>query len=173
MDKRKQARIDQARLEAAERTQKAIVSLAHCLGRSDVYRIHHDALVHEMLDAGGIEAFSDVKKLRFAAYVSAWFAGLSGVIERFEQLVGKGTLPQSDELSRLITPAFVDVIRPFRNAVSHCSDHDDDRVLQFLGAPDVVPDDAAAISSAFKRYFQTHSTRDLYPSESAPRSDPS
>jgi hypothetical protein len=162
MNEKKKARVEQAEREAADRRQKAIVSLAHCLGRADVYMMHHDGLVREMLDAGSIEAYTNVKKLRFASYVCAWFAGLSGVIERFQQLVRSGTLPPSDELDALIMPDFLDLIKPFRNAVSHCSDHDDERVLDLLSTPETAPDRAEAISAAFKRYFKLHSTRPIY-----------
>jgi hypothetical protein len=163
---KKKARVEKAQVEATERRQKAIVSLAHCLGRSDVYRHHHDGLVRETLEAGGSAAFSTVKKLRFAAYVCAWFAGLAAVIERYQQLTENGTLPRSDSLDRLITPEFVDLLKPFRNAVAHCSDHDDDRVLNLLGTPHTTPDLAAEIASVFRSYFQQHSSRPIYVSDS-------
>jgi hypothetical protein len=165
MDDKKRSRIEKARQEAADRRQKAIVSLAHCLGRSDVYRHHHDGLVHEMLANGGTAAFSTVKKLRFAAYVCSWFAGLAGVIERYQQLVSNGTLPESTELSRLITAEFIDLLKPFRNAVSHCSDHDDERVLDLLSTPHTTPDRAAEIAAAFRAYCELHSTRPIYVDE--------
>ncbi|MEP6891418.1 MAG: hypothetical protein ABI955_12070 [Nitrospirota bacterium] len=69
MNDKKRERVERAQQEAADRRQKAIVSLAHCLGRSDVYRFHHDALVHEMLAAGEGDHFTNAKKLRFVAYV--------------------------------------------------------------------------------------------------------
>src|SRR5256885_2134951 len=109
MNDAKRARIEEAQRHTADRRQKAIVSLAHCLGRSDVMRIHHDALVNEMLAAGGIEHFTEVKKQRFATYVCFWFAGLATVVERFQQLVANGTLPPSDELSSLISTDFLDL----------------------------------------------------------------
>ena len=168
MDEKKKARVEAAAQAAVERRQKAIVSLAHCLGRADVYRRHHDGLVHEMLKAEGIEAFTNAKKLRFAAYVCAWFAGLSGVIERYQQLVNNGTLPQSDKLAALMTPEFVDLVKSFRNAVSHCSNHDDDRVLDLLATPDATPDRAAELSVAFQQYFELHSARPIYVSETEP-----
>jgi hypothetical protein len=166
MNERKKARAEQADRETADRRQKAIVSLAHYLGRADVYRHHHDALIHEMLAAGDRAAFTNAKKLRFTAYACAWFAGLSGVIERYQQLVSKGVLPPSAELSHLITPAFLDLLKPFRNAVSHCSDHDDERVLELLATPTTTPDHAAEICAAFKSYLTLHSTRPIYASES-------
>jgi hypothetical protein len=162
MSDKKSERVESARLEAADRRQKAIVSLAHCLGRCDVYRLHHDALIHEVLAAGGSERFTDAKKLRFAAYVCSWFAGLATVIERFQQLVNAGTLPKSEELSTLISADYLDLLKPFRNAVAHCPDHDDERVLALLNTPFTSPDRAANISHAFKRYFELHSTRPIY-----------
>ena len=162
MNEKKRARVEQAEVETAERRQKAIVSLAHCLGRSDVYRLHHDVLVEEILLAGGSEHFTDTKKLRFAAYVCAWLAGLAAVIERYQQLVSNGTLPSSEEMSRLVTPEYLDLLKPFRNAVAHCSDHDDDRLLDLLNTPNTTPDRAAEISEAFKRYFAQNSTRPIY-----------
>ena len=166
MNDKKRSRIEQARQEAADRRQKAMVSLAHCLGRSDVYRHHHDGLVHEMLADGGAAAFSNVKKLRFAAYVCSWFAGLAGVIERYQQLANNGTIPDSADLSQLITPEFVGLLKPFRNAASHCSDHDDERVLDLLSTPHTTPDRAAEIAEAFRAYFKLHSTRPIYVDDS-------
>lgn len=99
MNDKKRERVERPQQEDADRRQKAIVSLAHCLGRSDVYRLHHDALVSEMLAAGEGDHFTDAKKLRFVAYVCSWFAGLATVIERYQQLVNTGTLPESEELS--------------------------------------------------------------------------
>lgn len=52
MSEGKQSRIERIKREALERRYKAIVSLSRFLGRSDVMRIHHDVLVHEMLEAG-------------------------------------------------------------------------------------------------------------------------
>jgi hypothetical protein len=162
MNDKKRERVERAQVEAAERRQKAIVSLAHCLGRSDVYRLHHEALIHEMLEAGGSEHFTNVKKLQFAAYVCSWFAGLATVIERFQQLTNDGVLPKSEELSTLLSSDFLDLLKPFRNAVAHCSDHDDDRVLALLSTVDITPDRATEISLALKRYFELHTTRPIY-----------
>jgi len=160
MDDRKRARIAEEQRLLAERRQKAIVSLAHCLGRSDVMRLHHDALIHEMLETG--EEFTNAKKLRFAAYVCYWFAGLATVVERYQQLVKAGTLAPSDELNALISTDFLDILKPFRNAVAHCSDHDDDRVLELMNNPNTIPDRGTAIAAAFKIYFESHSTRPIY-----------
>lgn len=162
MNDKKRERVERAQQEAADRRQKAIVSLAHCLGRSDVYRFHHDALVHEMLAAGEGDHFTNAKKLHFVAYICSWFAGLATVIERYQQLVNTGTLPESEELSALISSEYLDLLKPFRNAVAHCSDYDDDRILDLLNTPQTTPDRAADISQAFKRYFQRHSTRPIY-----------
>src|SRR5713101_8030820 len=154
MSEGKQERVARAQQEANVRRSKAIRSLAHCLGRSDVMRLHHDGLVHEMLEAGGGEHFTSAKKLRFAAYVCFWFAGLATVVERYQQLVANGTIPRSGEVSQLLTPEFIDLLKPFRNAVAHCSDHDDARVLQLLSEPHTIPDHAAAVALAFRKYFQ-------------------
>jgi hypothetical protein len=162
MNDEENIRVESAQSEAAERRQKAIVSLAHCLGRSDLYRLHHDALIHEVLAAGGGDHFTNTKKLRFAAYVCSWFAALAAVIERYEQLTNKGTIPRSEEISQLRSSDFLDLLKPFRNAVAHCSDHDDERVLDLLNTPNSTPDRAAAIADAFKQYFQLHSTRVIY-----------
>jgi hypothetical protein len=161
MNDKKRARIEQAQLDAAERKQKAIISLAHCLGRSDVYRLHHDSLVYEQFD-NEEEEFTTVRKLRFVAYTCAWFSGLAAVIERFEELVNKGTIPKSDELAELITPDYVDLLKPFRNAIAHCSDHDDERILRLLDTPETTTDRAAELADAFKRYFKANSTRPIY-----------
>jgi hypothetical protein len=154
VNERKQERIAQAQKEANDRRMKAIHSLAHCLGRSDVMRLHHDSLVHEMLGAERKMPFTTAKKTRFSAYVCFWFASLATVVERYQQLVGNGTLPESPELSQLLTPDFIDLLKPFRNAIAHCSDHDDARVLQLLSDPHRTPDHAAAVARAFKMYFK-------------------
>lgn len=150
----KLTRIAKAKQESIERRQKAIRSLSLCLSRSDVMRIHHDVVVKELADSG-LE-FTDVKKVRFAAYVCFWFATLAAVIERYEQLVSNGTIPRSDRLSSLLTKDFIDLLKPFRNAVAHCSDHDDQRVLNLLGDPHSIPDHAEQIAHAFQAYFKEH-----------------
>ena len=150
----KQARIQIAKEEATARRKKTIASVAHCLSRSDVMRFHHNLLVQELVDTGA--EFSDAKKVRFAAYTCFWFAGLAAVIERFQKLTSNGTLPKSEQLSNMITDDFIDLLKPFRNAVAHCSDHDDRRVLNMLSRPDSVPDLAEQISDAFKKYFEEH-----------------
>lgn len=151
MNKEKQARVTKAHEEACKRRSKAIRSLAHCLGRSDVMRHHHDGLVKEMLEDAA--QFTTVKKLRFHAYVCFWFTGLATVIERYQELVSKGTIPGSQKVSALLTSDFIDLLKPFRNAVAHCSDHDDERVLQLLGSPNTAPDHAAAVAMALREYF--------------------
>ncbi len=165
MTDRKRTRVENAGSAEAERRQLAIVSLAHCLARCDIYRLHHDVLIQEVLAAGGVEHFTTAKKVRFAAYVFSWFAGLATVIERYQQLVSSGTIPQSEELGALLTSEYLDLLKPFRNAVAHCSDHDDGRVLALLDTPQTTPDVAAAMSEAFKRYFRLHSSRSLYSDE--------
>ncbi|MEQ1574275.1 MAG: hypothetical protein ABL993_08515 [Vicinamibacterales bacterium] len=64
MNERKQGRIAQAQQEANARRSKAIRSLAHCLGRSDVMRYHHNGLVHELLEGELGEQFTAVKAVR-------------------------------------------------------------------------------------------------------------
>ena len=150
----KLTRIAKAKQESTERRQKAIRSLSLCLSRSDVMRIHHDVLVKELADSG-LE-FTDVKKARFAAYVCFWFATLAAVIERYEQVVSNGTIPRSDRLSSLLTKDFIDLLKPFRNAVAHCSDHDDQRVLNLLDHQHTIPDHAEQIAHAFQAYFKEH-----------------
>jgi hypothetical protein len=152
MNETKLARIEKAKVEAAERKRKAIVSLAHCLSRSDVMRLHHDLLVKELADTGA--GFTDAKKVRFMAYTCFWFASLAAVIERYQQLSTNGTIPTSGILSTLITDDFVDLLKPFRNAVAHCSDHDDQRVLNLFEQPNFMPDRAEQITDAFHTYFQ-------------------
>lgn len=158
MDDDKLSRIEKAKRESAERRQKAIRSLALCLSRSDVMRIHHDVLVKELADSG--QEFTDVKKARFAAYVCFWFATLAAVIERFEQLVSNGTIPRSDRLSSLLTKEFIDLLKPFRNAVAHCSDHDDQRVLNLLDNRHTIPDHAEQVAHAFQAYFKEHTPKE-------------
>jgi hypothetical protein len=148
----KRERIAKAQLEANERRRRAIRSLAHCLGRSDVMRLHHDGLVNELVEAGDVGQFTTIKKQRFIAYVCFWFAGLATVVERYQQLVSNGTMPDSEKVSKLLTTEFIDVLKPFRNAVAHCSDYDDARVLQLLDNPHTIPDHAAAVSLAFREY---------------------
>lgn len=154
MNDGKRERAERAREEAAARRHKALVSLSHCLRRSDVMRIHHDALVYELMQEGGIDQFTDVKKHRFSAYVCFWFAGLATVIERFQQLVNSDTIPSSSKVADLLSPEFIDLLKPFRNAVAHCSDHDDERVLQLLGEPQTIPDHAAAVAHALQEYMK-------------------
>jgi len=151
MNEAKKDRVARAQEEARARRSKAIRSLAHCLGRSDVMRFHHDGLVNEMLEAHA--QFTTIKKLRFEAYVCFWFAGLATVVERYQQLVNSGIIPGSQKVSDLLTVEFIDLLKPFRNAVAHCSDHDDERVLQLLSSPNTVPDHAAAVALAFREYF--------------------
>jgi hypothetical protein len=153
MSETKQERIARAKQDASARCSKAIRSLAHCLGRSDVMRLHHDGLVHEMVEAGA-EHFDSVKKQRFVAYVCFWFAGLATVVERYQQAVASGTIPNCEDVSELLTAEFIDLLKPFRNAVAHCSDHDDERVLRLLSEPHTVPDHATAVALAFRRYFR-------------------
>lgn len=159
MNEAKKARVERAALEAKARMHKHILSLHHCLVRSDVMRHHHDNLVHEMLETEDPAAFNDVKKCRFSAYIAFWFAGLTGVIERYEELREKGVIPRDNELDGLITDDFKDVVKPFRNSVAHCSDHDDRRTLEIFNHEATIPDQATKIAEAFHRYFSEHSER--------------
>ena len=165
----KEERVARAAKQSAERQSKALRSLAHCLARSNVMRYHHDGLVLEMLDPADADAFTLVKKQRFAAYVCFWFAGLAAVIERHQELSRRGTIPAFAPLDGLLSEAFIDILKPFRNAVAHCSDHDDERVLALLGAAEVVPAQAAAIADAFRDYF-VHYEPSIY--SSAETSEP-
>lgn len=152
----KRDRTEKATLEAQKRMQKHLLSLHHCLVRSDVMRHHHDALVQEMTEADDLQTFTDVKKARFSAYLAFWFTGLVGVIERYEQLRDKKAIPPSPEIDRLLSESFKDVLKPFRNSVAHCSDHDDQRTLNLFGHVDTIPDRAAEIAQAFHTYFKKH-----------------
>ena len=152
----KKARVEQAALEARRRMRKHLVSLHHCLARSDVMRHHHDALIQEMTDSDDPSAFTNVKKARFSAYIAFWFTGLAGVIERYEQLRDKGAVPASSEIDVLLTDDFKDVLKPFRNSVAHCSDHDDHRTLEIFDHEATVPDQATAIAQAFHGYFHAY-----------------
>ncbi len=116
-------------------------------------RFHHDGLVQEMLDADSPTAFNDVKKTRFAAYVVFWFSSLAAVIERYEQLLSSGTIPESAEVKALLDKDFKDVIKPFRNSVAHCSDHDDNRTLKLFELPHSIPDRAALIATRLREHL--------------------
>ena len=156
MNEAKRARATQAALDAGERTQRHLHSLHHCLVRSDVMRYHHNGLVQEMLDDDRPEAFNNVKKVRFMAYVAFWYTALAGVIERYEELRGKGAVPADPAIDSLLTEQFKAVVKPFRNSVAHCSDFDDLRTLALLDHEATVPDQAAAIADAFHAYFKVH-----------------
>lgn len=151
----KQERIKRARQEAAKRQRKEIASLRICFIRSEVMRQHHDALVHDGLAHGGLEyiAESDINKARFITYVAYWFAALATVVERYNALARKGTIPKLESLDRLLTPKMLSLLKPFRNAVAHCSSHDDQRVLNFLENAATVPDWATEVATAFRLYF--------------------
>lgn len=149
----------QAAIDAKEsRARKHLLSLHHCLARSDVMRIHHDMLIGE-IEASGIEAFTAAKKVRFSAYLAFWFTGLAGVVERFEELTNSDSIPGDEDISKLITPEFKSVVKSFRNSVAHCSDHDDQRTLQLLDHERWVPDQAAALADAFHSYFAKNKAR--------------
>jgi hypothetical protein len=152
MSEAKKERVERAQSEASDRRRKAIRSLAHCLGRSDVMRLHHDSMVNELVEENERQ-FKPAKLQRFAAYVCFWFTGLATVVERYQQLVANGSIPESERLSNLLTPEFIDLLKPFRSAVAHRSDHDDARVLELLVDPHRVPDYAAEVSLAFHEYF--------------------
>jgi hypothetical protein len=152
----KNARVAKAALDAAERTQKHLHSLHHCLVRSDVMRYHHNGLVQEMLDDDRPDAFNNVKKVRFMAYIAFWYTALAGVIERYEELRDKGAVPAEPAIDSLLTEEFKSVVKPFRNSVAHCSDFDDRRTIALLDHEARVTDQAAAIADAFHTYFKVH-----------------
>jgi len=152
----KKARVAQAAKEASERMRKHLHSLHHCLVRSDVMRYHHNGLVQEMLADDRPDAFNNVKKVRFFAYIAFWYTALAGVIERYEELRDKGAIPADSKIDSLLTERFKDVVKPFRNSVAHCSDFDDRRTLEIFDHESTVPDQAEAISDAFHAYFKTH-----------------
>jgi hypothetical protein len=156
MNQAKKVRIEQATHEAWERTQKHLHSLHHCLARSDVMRHHHDALVQEMTEADHPDAFNNVKKVRFMAYLSFWYTALSGVIERYEQLRDDGSIPADPDIDHLLTDDFKNIVKPFRNSVAHCSAYDDRRTLEIFEHEATVPDHAASLAQAFHSYFNTH-----------------
>lgn len=156
MNDTKKKRAEDAAQKALSRQRKHLLSLHHCLARSDVMRHHHDGLVQEISTSDDPAAFNNVKKVRFAAYISFWFAGLSGVIERYEQLRNKEAIPSCPEIDTLLTDKFKDILKPFRNSVSHCSDHDDPRTLQLFEHKNIVPEQATAIANAFHKYFHAH-----------------
>jgi hypothetical protein len=119
-------------------------------------RYHHDGLVQEMLDDDRTDAFNNVKKVRVMAYGACWYTALAGVIERYEELRAKGTVPADSALDSLLTEQFKAVVKPFRNSVAHCSDFDDRRTLALLDHEPTIPDQAAAIADAFHAYFKAH-----------------
>ena len=155
MDQRKQERVDRERVAAEERRRKTVVSLSVCFVRSEVMREHHDAIVLEAVAAGGTAVFaqSEVKQARFVTYISYWFAALSALIERYQALVTSKTIPGDEQIDALLRPEMIDLIKPFRNAVAHCSEHDDPRVLDLLSNPHTVPDWAAEVATVFRGYF--------------------
>lgn len=156
MNEGKKARVAQAAIEEAERMQKQLHSLHHCLVRSDVMRYHHNDLVQEMLDSESPDGFNDVKKVRFISYISFWYTALASVIERYEELRDKKTIPRDPVIDSLLTEEFKGVVKRFRNSVAHCSDFDDRRTLDIFNNEATIPDQAAAISDAFHAYFKTH-----------------
>jgi hypothetical protein len=168
----KKHRVQQSQDAAADRRDKAIRSLSICFSRNEVMRVHHDVLVTEILSAGGIKAFDNpTKKARFITYISYWFAGLAAVIERYQELKTKGTIPISSKLEALLTPEFFNLVKPFRNAVVHCTEHDDKRVLELLSNPETIPDWAGRIAVAFREYFKQHgygSSTDITNNTTAP-----
>ena len=129
-----------------------------CFIRAEVMRGHHDAMVHEALDQGGLAhvAESELRKARFITYVSYWFTALAAVIERYQELSGKGTIPSNADLDALLTDDMINLVKPFRNAIAHCSDHDDDRVLGLLENAPTVPDWAEKVATSFRSYFALH-----------------
>jgi hypothetical protein len=119
-------------------------------------RYHHDGLVAEMEADPNPEAFNNVKKVRFVAYIAFWYTALAGVIERYEELRDKGAIPADPRIDSLLTEGFKNVVKPFRNSVAHCSDFDDRRTLQLFDHESTIPDQAAAMAEAFHAYFKAH-----------------
>ncbi|OOG58248.1 hypothetical protein B0E47_05130 [Rhodanobacter sp. B05] len=119
-------------------------------------RYHHDDLVREVLANDGPDAFNDVKKVRFMAYIAFWYTALAGVIERYEELRDKGAVPADPAVDSLLTEEFKNITKPFRNSVAHCSDFDDRRTLELFNHEPTIPDQAAAIADAFHTYFRVH-----------------
>jgi len=119
-------------------------------------RYHHDGLVQEMIDDERPDAFNDVKKVRFIAYIAFWYTALAGVIERYEELRDKNSIPADSKIDSLLTEQFKNVVKPFRNSVAHCSDFDDRRTLEIFDHESTIPDQAAAVADAFHAYFKTH-----------------
>ena len=101
-------------------------------------------------------AESELRKARFITYVSYWFTALAAVIERYQELSRKGTIPSNVDLDALLTDDMIDLVKPFRNAIAHCSDHDDDRVLSLLENAPTVPDWAEKVATSFRTYFALH-----------------
>lgn len=149
----KEDRVRRAATEKAGRTQKHLLSLHHCLVRSDVMRHHHDALVAEVSHEG-MEAFTAIKKVRLFAYLAFWFTALAGVIERYEELRNSGSIPRDPEVDRLLTTEFKGIVKRFRNSVAHCADHDDQRTLEFFDHEAKVPDHATSLAAAFHAYIR-------------------
>jgi hypothetical protein len=44
----------------------------------------------------------DAAMTQFRAYVAYWFAGLAAVVERYQELASKGTIPADATLDRLL-----------------------------------------------------------------------
>ncbi|WP_313218435.1 hypothetical protein [Stenotrophomonas sp.] len=151
----KEERVRLAAADKASRTRKHLLSLHHCLARSDVMRHHHDALVAE-ISTEGMDAFTDVVKVRFFAYLAFWFTALAGVIERYEALRNSGSIPGDPAVDLLLTTEFKDIVKRFRNSVAHCSEYDDRRTLEFFDYEDKVPDHAALLATAFHAYLKKH-----------------
>ena len=152
MNQAKEERRAAAESAAVERRRRHCLSLLHCLSRSNVMRYHHDGLVLELSESG--EEFSDIKKVRFSAYIAFWFTALTGVIERYEHLRNSGALPPDEQIDSLLTEEFKAIVKPFRNSVAHCSDHDDSRTLRLYEVEHAVPDHAAALAGAFDSYLR-------------------
>ena len=156
MSDEKKARILQVASLAKKKLQRDLLSLHHCLARSDVMRHHHEALIKQMVKAEGPAAFNDLKKVRFGAYIAFWFTGLACVIERYEQLRNNSSIPSDVAIDNLITIKFKNTVRDFRNSVAHCSDFDDKRILKLYELESTVPDHAIALAKAFHAYLRIH-----------------
>lgn len=155
MTNAKSERQKRAALEASERRTRALNSLAMCLSRSNVMRMHHNLFIQEIDARGGMDVVwaSDAAKVRFTTYVAYWFAALAAVIERYQELTGKGTIESDSILDGMLTENNLSLVKPFRNAVAHCSDYADERILNLLASAETLPDWAETVAQQFRRYL--------------------
>ena len=105
---------------------------------------------------GGIAAIkkSVAARARFITYIEYWFSGLAAVIERYQELVTKGTIPADPTLDDLITEEHLSLLKPFRNAVAHCGEFDDARILRLLDEAHSIPDWAERVARGFRAFLE-------------------